>query len=160
LFATSIAAFSASGADYTGISRFLGHVGPQRVQFRADAVGPRPVTICGACLTELAILTSWSAIYNNPILKPQAAQVVKEKGEISIAGKNYPDPFQPVLGLCATLHLCMQLGLQILQQKDRITMIYNQDDQVRYVRLNAKHPANVTPSQWAIQSAITKATRW
>src|SRR4051794_25763292 len=29
--------------------------------------------------------------YNNPILKPEAARIVKEHGEISRAGKSYPD---------------------------------------------------------------------
>jgi hypothetical protein len=40
----------------------------------------------------------------------------------------------------------MQLGVQILQTKDRVTMLYNQDDQVRHVRLNASHPAKLTPT--------------
>jgi hypothetical protein len=40
----------------------------------------------------------------------------------------------------------MQLGMHLLQKKDGITIIYNQDDQVRHVRLNASHPVRVTPS--------------
>jgi len=34
----------------------------------------------------------------------------------------------------------------MLHTKDHITILYNQDDQVRRVRLNAAHPAHVTPS--------------
>ena len=40
----------------------------------------------------------------------------------------------------------MQLGVAILQEKDQITFLYNQDDQVRRVRLNGTHPAKVTPT--------------
>ena len=37
-------------------------------------------------------------------------------------------------------------GLQIFQQPDKITILYAVDHQVRHVRMNAKHPARVTPS--------------
>src|SRR6185369_11675510 len=40
----------------------------------------------------------------------------------------------------------MQLAFQILQKKDGFTILYSQDDQVRHVRLNSKHPNNLTPS--------------
>jgi hypothetical protein len=40
----------------------------------------------------------------------------------------------------------MQLGLQVVQTKSQITFLYNQDDQVRRIRMNAKHPAKPTPS--------------
>jgi hypothetical protein len=36
--------------------------------------------------------------------------------------------------------------MQMLQEKDEITILYIQDHQVRHVRLNAQHPATVTPS--------------
>jgi hypothetical protein len=37
-------------------------------------------------------------------------------------------------------------AVQIFQRGDHITMIYDQDHEVRYVRMNAQHPRNVTPS--------------
>jgi hypothetical protein len=40
----------------------------------------------------------------------------------------------------------MQLGVQIFQGKDEVLFLYNQDSQIRRVRLNAKHPAHLTPS--------------
>ena len=36
--------------------------------------------------------------------------------------------------------------MQLLQQKDQVTLIYMQDHEVRRVRLNATHPARVTPT--------------
>src|SRR5258706_14513838 len=40
----------------------------------------------------------------------------------------------------------MQLGLQMLQAEDHITILYNQDDQVRHVRLASTHPKQLTPT--------------
>jgi hypothetical protein len=48
-----------------------------------------------AARTAGAIFTNWSVITTNPILKPQAAEVVKKHGEISLGALS--DPEQPVL---------------------------------------------------------------
>jgi hypothetical protein len=83
--------------------------------------------------------------YTNPILQPWAAEVVKRSGEISLAGEGYPTPRNQcwpeqvpfVLG---------NYGMRILQQPDKITILYPFDHQFRHVRLNQPHPAQVTPS--------------
>jgi hypothetical protein len=38
------------------------------------------------------------------------------------------------------------IGMQMLQQPDKITILYSNDHEVRHVRLNQPHPAQVTPS--------------
>ena len=83
--------------------------------------------------------------YTSPILKPEAAAVVKQHGEISLAGDGYPTPSdqcwpQPVPFIFWTFRT------QILQQADKVTILYSTDHQVRHVRLNEPHPAQVTPS--------------
>jgi hypothetical protein len=84
--------------------------------------------------------------YSNPILKPQAAEVVKQHGEISLAGVTYPTPAnqcwpQPVP------YILWTIGIQMLQEPDKITILYiNPDHEVRQVRMNQPHPAHVTPS--------------
>jgi hypothetical protein len=84
--------------------------------------------------------------YTNPILKPQAAEVVKRHGEISLAGVTYPTPAnqcwpQPVP------YILWTIGIQMLQQPNKITILYsNPDHEVRQVRMNRQHPARVTPS--------------
>ena len=40
----------------------------------------------------------------------------------------------------------MQLGFQMLQTKDEVTILYNHDHEYRQVRLNGTHPARVVPS--------------
>ena len=84
--------------------------------------------------------------HKNPILKPHAAEIVRQKGEISLTGNAFPDPSNQCYPYQPPFALSMQLGVQILQEKDQITFLYNQDDQVRRVRLNSTHPAKVTPT--------------
>jgi len=83
--------------------------------------------------------------YTNPILKPQAAEVVKKHGELGINGIGDANP----------RNQCWPGGVpfdfsegptQILQQPDQVTILYSYDHQVRRVRLNQSHPAVVTPS--------------
>ena len=83
--------------------------------------------------------------YNNPILQPWAAAIVKQHGVTSLAGKSYPD----LSNECRPLpppYVLRIAQMQMLQEKDRITILYIQDHQFRQVRLNATHPAKVTPS--------------
>jgi hypothetical protein len=83
--------------------------------------------------------------YTNPILKPQAGEIVKQHGEMELSGAGsptptiqcWPEPVPYIFNGVATL---------MLQQPDRITFLYPNDHQVRHVRLNDPHPAQVTPS--------------
>jgi hypothetical protein len=83
--------------------------------------------------------------YTNPILKPEAAKLVKERYESTLAGKPFPTPSSSCWPMVAPLIFRVQ-GMQLLQQKDQVTLVYMQDHEVRRVRLNAQHPARVTPS--------------
>ena len=83
--------------------------------------------------------------YTNPILKQQAAETVKNFGELSLKGITFPSPAnqcwpEPVP------YIYKNFAMLIFQQPDRITIIYDQDHEVRHVRLNEPHPAEVTPS--------------
>ena len=84
--------------------------------------------------------------YHNPILKPEAAAIVKKMAEVSEAGLIFPDmsnqcgPYQPPFAFS------LQLGLEMLKAKDGIVMLFPQDDQVRFIRMNSKHPDNVRPT--------------
>jgi hypothetical protein len=83
--------------------------------------------------------------YTNPILKPQAAEAVKRHGEISLARKGYPTPSNQ----CwpgGVPYVFWDFLMQMFQRPDGITMIYRHGDEVRHVRMNAPHPAQVTPS--------------
>jgi hypothetical protein len=83
--------------------------------------------------------------YTNPILKPEAAAAVKKFGEMSIAGITYPNPANQCWPEPGTF-IYKNFGLQMFQKPDEIVMIYDQDHEVRRVRMNSAHPANVKPS--------------
>jgi hypothetical protein len=84
--------------------------------------------------------------YNNPLLKPEAAEIVRSKGEISKSGRPYPDPSNSCGPYQPPFTYAMELGVQIVPAKDHVTLLYAQDDQVRRVRLGGTHPRNVKPS--------------
>ena len=83
--------------------------------------------------------------YTNAILKPHAAEVVKKHGEISLSGVPYPTPSNHCWPGGVPFVL-WNIGMQMLQQPDKITILYSNDHEVRHVRMNQLHPAHVTPS--------------
>jgi len=83
--------------------------------------------------------------YLNPNLKPQAAEVVKKYGEISSTGVSYPAPSTQ----CwpgGVPFVFINIGMQMFQERDKVTIIYSNDHEVRHVRLNGSHPSRVSPS--------------
>jgi hypothetical protein len=112
--------------------------------FEPPPAGPGPVT-------NRARQNGRSNIYQlvgdhtNPILQPHAAKVVKEHGEISSTGVPYPTPSNQCFPGGVPFVL-WNIGMQMLQQLDKITILYSNDHEVRHVRLNQSHPAQVTPS--------------
>jgi hypothetical protein len=83
--------------------------------------------------------------YTNPILKSDAAEVVKRAGEVALSGATYPTPSNQ----CwpgGVPFIFWNIGMQILQQPNKVTILYSNDHEVRHVRMNQTHPARVTPS--------------
>jgi hypothetical protein len=83
--------------------------------------------------------------YTNPVLQPWAADVVKKKGELSLAGVTLPSPSNQCWPHPVPF-LFKRLAMQMLQLPDMIVMLFNEDHEFRYVRMNQPHPAQVTPS--------------
>src|SRR5215470_4179775 len=73
--------------------------------------------------------------YTSPILQPWAAEVVKKFGEMSLAGITFPSPAnqcwpEPVP------YIYKNFGIQIFQKPDTTVIIYDQDHEVRRIRMN------------------------
>jgi hypothetical protein len=83
--------------------------------------------------------------YTNPILQPWAAERLKKFGEISLAGKGFPTPRNQCWPEGMPF-VSINRGQQVLQQPDKISILYPFDHQFRQVRMNQPHPARVTPS--------------
>jgi len=84
--------------------------------------------------------------YANPILKPEAAEVVKKHGEISLRGMGYPTPRNQCWPGGVPFVFASDDGMQLLQQPDKVFMLHIYDHQVRQARLNQSHPTQVNPS--------------
>jgi hypothetical protein len=125
--------------DFSGVwHRWL------RPGFGPPASGPGPVTNRSR-VNGVSNYNQLVGDYTNPILNRQAAEVVKEHGDLSLSGVGYPTPSNQ----CwpdGVPYIFWQYGMQMLQQQDRVTILYLQDHQFRQVRLNQPHPAHVTPS--------------
>jgi hypothetical protein len=70
---------------------------------------------------------------------------VKEHGEISLTGVPYPTPSNQCR-LGGVPFVLWNIGMQMLQEPDKITILYSNDHEVRHIRMNEPHPARVTPS--------------
>jgi hypothetical protein len=85
--------------------------------------------------------------YNNPILTPDAAAVVKQKGELAAAGRGFPNSQDQCRPIAPPFTFAMQLGFVILPEKDgNIAFMYDQNANIRHVRMNGTHPANFVSS--------------
>jgi hypothetical protein len=121
---------TASVPDFSGMwaHPFLG--------FELPPSGPGPVVNQSRLPSGASNPDQLVGDYTNPILKPQAAEIVKKRGEISLSGLDFPDPhnqciYQPVP------YIFWNFEIQMLQRPDKITILYNHDHEFRQVRMNA-----------------------
>jgi hypothetical protein len=132
-----------SAASIPDLSGMWAH--PYLTGFEPPLSGPGPVRNKSRLPNGVANFQRLVGDYANPILKPQAAEAVKKHGEISLAGEGYPTPSNQ----CwpgGVPYVFWDFLLQMIQQDDKITMIYRHGDEVRHVRMNEPHRAQVTPS--------------
>jgi len=113
--------------------------------FTPPLVGPGPVTNTIRGPNGASSLYGYVGDHTNPILKPQAAEAVKKHGEIELSGKVAPNPRNQCWPEGVPFVLT-NVGMQMLQQPDKITILYADSYEVRRVRMKGPHPAHVTPS--------------
>jgi hypothetical protein len=110
---------------------------------QAFDVDGRPLPAANAPLVSAA--TQLVGDYANPILKPEAAEVVKKHAEMSLAGVGYPSPRNQCWPQGVPF-IFTNFAVQLLQQLDKVTILYDEDHEVRRVRMNQSHPTQVMPS--------------
>jgi hypothetical protein len=118
---------------------------PYLTGFEPPASGPGPVLNRSRRPDGVANFQQLVGDYANPILQPWAAEVVKKHGEVSRAGHGYPTPSNQ----CwpgGVPYVFWDFLVEIFQRSDRILMIYRQGAELRHVRMNEPHPAQVAPS--------------
>jgi len=113
--------------------------------FEPPPSGPGPIRNRSRATNGVSDAYQFVGDYTNPVLKPEAAEVVKAHGEISLTGKVYPTPSNQ----CwpgGVPFVFWDFLMQMAQTPDEITMIYRQGNEVRRVRMNQPHPAQIKPS--------------
>jgi len=120
---------------------------PYLTGFEPPASGPGPVKNTSRRPDGVGNFQQLVGDYTNPILKPEAAQIVKQHGDLSRSGVGYQTPSNQ----CwpgGVPYIFWDFLVQLLQTPDHITMVYRHGNEVRHVRMNSSHPALVTPSSY------------
>src|SRR5215467_5158715 len=145
----TVPAFAASDAQT--IPDFSGTWARPYIGFEPPPSGPGPLANLSRDATGHSNLSEFVGDYTSPILKPQAAEAVKKHGELERKGIMAPNPSNQCRPM-APPYILQRQEIQLIQRADEITILYNEDQQVRRVRLNAPHPEHIRPS-WYGDSA-------
>ena len=131
---------AASIPDFSGIWWHPSLPGPE-----PPRTGPGPVTNKSRERGNVSNYDQLVGDYTNPILKPATAAIVKKFGELSLAGVTFPSPANQCWPEPLP-YIYKNFGMTMFQHPDRIMIIYDQDHEVRHVRMNVPHAAQATPS--------------
>ncbi len=143
--ATGPATVTRAAPNATTVPDFSGIWAHPALGFESPVSGPGPVRNKSRLPSGTGNFDQLVGDYTNPILKPEAAEIVKKFGEISLSGRAFPDPDNQCL-VNPVPYIFWNFDIQLLQQRDKVTIIYQHDDDHREVRLNQRHPAKVIPS--------------
>jgi len=146
IFTSVVLAFPAFAAD--GTSGMTGmRWGKNVFNFEPLPSGPQPLRNLSRRPDGTANAGQLVGDYRNPILTPQAAAVVKQKGELAIAGVGFPNAQDQCRAIAPPFTQAMQLGFEMLPSKNGdITILYDNNHNVRRIRMNGTHPANLKPT--------------
>jgi hypothetical protein len=99
----------------------------------------------GANVPLVSSVFQFAGDFTNTILKPHAAEAVKKHGEIELSGVPTATPRNQCWPEGVPF-VFANMGMQLLQQADKITIFYDHDHQIRHVRMNQPHPTLLMPS--------------
>src|ERR1700730_6686457 len=128
---------------HDGASGILGfRWGKNVFNFEGMPSGPQPLRNLSRLPNGKANNGRLVGDYHNPILTPEAAVLVKEKGELAIAGKGFPNAQDQCWSPGPAFPLAMQLPLALPPRAGGdVTILYDGNKNVRRVRMNGTHPA-------------------
>jgi hypothetical protein len=90
--------------------------------FESPLSGPGPVRNKSRLRNGASNFDQLVGDYTNPILKPEAAEIVKRRGEISLSGRAFPDPDNQCLQQPVP-YVFWNFEIQMLQQPDRTIIL-------------------------------------
>src|SRR5215471_21790311 len=111
--------------------------GKNAFNFEGMPSGPQPLRNLNRLPNGKANARQLVGDYRNPILTPEAAAVVKQKGELAIAGKGFPNAQDQCRPIAPPFTFAMQLAFAMLPaQGGDISIVYDQNMNVRHIRMN------------------------
>lgn len=145
--AFAVAALVAPGAVRAAesVPDLSGQWGRLSVDFEQPASGIGPITNLNRKPDGSSNGARRVGNYNDPNLTPAAAVEIKRLSAFSLKGETFPNP-QNQCAPQGVPYVLWQLGVQLLQRPDEVTLLYLVDGQVRHVRMNQQHPAHVIPT--------------
>jgi len=113
--------------------------------FEPPPAGPSPIV---SKLRRSDGTTIFSAVgdYTNSILTPQAAEIVKKNGDTELSGVALANPHNQCWPEPTPFLLGIQMGMELIQRKDEVILLYVSNNQVRQVRMNVPHSTHPTPT--------------
>jgi hypothetical protein len=134
------------GSNHTSgsIPDLSGAWGHNFLLFEAPPAGPGPV-VTRRHTPAGTLMFNAVGDYTNPILKPEAAEVVKGSAEKELSGTAIPNPHNQCWPEPTPFTLNIQFGVMIIQRKDEVVLI-SLTNQVRRVRLNVPHSPRPVPA--------------
>ncbi len=84
--------------------------------------------------------------YTNSLLRPWAVEIVKKNGENELSGVVNPNPHNQCWPEPTPFLLGIQFGMELIQRKHEVTLLYVSNNQVRRVRMDVPHSAQPTPT--------------
>jgi hypothetical protein len=144
VFAAAMLMGPADAANNSAVPDLSGLWARPYIGFEPAQSGPGPV-VNRSRVNGQSNLSEFVGDTRNPILKPEAAAIIKRHGEMEIAGTAAPNPSNQCLPMSPP-YILQRQQIELLQQANQITILYAEDHQVRTVRLNSAHPARVIPS--------------
>jgi hypothetical protein len=121
--------------------------GKNAFNFEGMPAGPQPLRNLSRRPDGTANAGQLVGDYKNPILTPFAASVVKQKGELAIAGVGFRNSQDQCRPIGPPFSLAMGTAWQMVTEKNGdLTIVYDQNANTRHIRMNGTHPANLKPS--------------
>lgn len=105
-----------------------------------------PSTLAAGLINTSGYRLQGIANYDSPILKPWAAEIVRRHGELVRSGELAPDAHTSCSPNGLPYALILRGNVHLLQEPDRVTIIYDNNNQIRTVYLNREHSKDLSPT--------------
>ncbi len=92
------------------------------------------------------LVREWVGDSTNPNVLPHVKAEIERMNKVELAGQVNLAPYQVCRLVGVPLILTVRENMQLLQQPDLVTIMFQRDQQVRHIRMNVPHSKDIKPS--------------